>query len=162
MATFKDQLVAAFDRYVEEVDSEPTSLHDVADWALAQGLYRPSPKDVRKMCREALAESLRQEKRWDGKRWYRAKQTYRSSIGGVQLSLWADIDKNASFGFMQKSVSQQRKAIVDDAYSLKMVVDHFNENHEPKEQLSLVLDFKEDVAELEAARREDDKGKGAA
>src|SRR3954471_4165827 len=104
MATRNIQLTNILDRYIDEVDSEPTSLDDVVDWALGQGLYRPEPRDIRKVFREALADSLRQEKRFDGKRWYRAKHSLRTNIGGVQLNLWADIDKNASLPFMEKSV----------------------------------------------------------
>jgi hypothetical protein len=72
MAAFNDQMVNILDRYIEEVNHEPTSLDDVADWALGLGLYRPGPRDIRKIFKQALAESLRAEKRFDGKRWYRA------------------------------------------------------------------------------------------
>ena len=118
MAKFSEQMQAIFDRYTEEVDSSPVSLDNVAAWAIEQGLYRPQPRDVVKLCREALAESLRQEKRIDAQgRKYRAKHSVRTNIGGVQLSLWADID-NAPRSFMEKSFSQRRKAIADDCLSL--------------------------------------------
>lgn len=114
---------AIFDRYTEEVDSSPVSLDNVAAWAIEQGLYRPQPRDVVKLCREALAESLRQEKRIDAQgRKYRAKHSVRTNIGGVQLSLWADID-NAPRSFMEKSFSQRRKAIADDCFQVKQDVD---------------------------------------
>jgi hypothetical protein len=106
--------------------------------------------------KETLAESLRQEKRFDGKRWYRAKRSVRTNIGGVQLNLWADVDKNASFGFMEKSVAQSRRAMVDDAFQLKMVVDHYNEANSGQKQLQLILDLTEDVAEMEAGGRNED------
>jgi len=157
MARRSTQLTNILDRYIDEVDSEPTALDDVVDWALAQGLFHPEPRDIRKIFKEALAESLRQEKRFDGKRWYRAKRCVRTNIGGVQLNLWADVDKNASFGFMEKSVAQSRRSMVDDAYQLKMVVDHYNEVHPEQKPLQLILDLTEDVAELEASSRPDDK-----
>jgi len=125
MAKFSEQMQAIFDRYTEEVDSSPVSLDNVAAWAIEQGLYRPQPRDVVKLCREALAESLRQEKRIDAQgRKYRAKHSVRTNIGGVQLSLWADID-NAPRSFMEKSFSQRRKAIADDCFQVKQDVDHF-------------------------------------
>src|SRR4051812_28199886 len=99
MSMHDDQMVKILDRYIEEVSSEPTSLDDVVDWAMTQRLYNPSPRDIRKIFRQELAESIRKQKRFDGKRWYRAKHAVRTNIGGVQLSLWADIDKNASLGF---------------------------------------------------------------
>jgi hypothetical protein len=161
MATKNIQLTNILDRYIDEVDSEPTALDDVVDWALTQGLYKPEPRDIRKVFKEALAESLRQEKRFDGKRWYRAKRSVRTNIGGVQLNLWADVDKNASFGFMEKSVGQSRRAMVDDAYQLKMVVDHYNEANPGQKQIQLILDLTEDVAEMEAGGNPEEDGMAA-
>lgn len=146
---------AIFDRYSEEVDSSPVSLDNVAAWAIEQGLYRPQPRDVVKLCREALAESLRQEKRIDAQgRKYRAKHSVRTNIGGVQLSLWADID-NAPRSFMEKSFSQRRKAIADDCFQVKQDVDHFNDENPTELPIQIVLDFTDDVAEMEAAARHD-------
>lgn len=155
MAKFSEQMQAIFDRYTEEVDSSPVSLDNVAAWAIEQGLYRPYPRDVVKLCREALAESLRQEKRIDAKgRKYRAKHSVRTNIGGVQLSLWADID-NAPRSFMEKSFSQRRKAIADDCFQVKQDVDHFNDENPTELPIQIVLDFTDDVAEMEAAARHD-------
>lgn len=146
---------AIFDRYTEEVDSSTVSLDNVAAWAIEQGLYRPQPRDVVKLCREALAESLRQEKRIDAQgRKYRAKHSVRTNIGGVQLSLWADID-NAPRSFMEKSFSQRRKAIADDCFQVKQDVDHFNDENPTELPIQIVLDFTDDVAEMEAAARHD-------
>lgn len=146
---------AIFDRYTEEVDSSPVSLDNVAAWAIEQGLYRPQPRDVVKLCREALAESLRQKKRIDAQgRKYRAKHSVRTNIGGVQLSLWADID-NAPRSFMEKSFSQRRKAIADDCFQVKQDVDHFNDENPTELPIQIVLDFTDDVAEMEAAARHD-------
>jgi hypothetical protein len=162
MSAFNDQMAQILDRYIEEVSDEPTSLDDVVEWALSQRLYSPSPRDVRKIFRQELAESIRKQKRFDGKRWYRAKHAVRTNIGGVQLSLWADIDKNASLGFMEKTVAQQRRSMVGAAFQLKMVVDHYNEANAEQRQIQLILDLTEDVAELEASPRGDDSGEEAA
>ena len=155
MAKFSEQMQAIFDRYTEEVDSSPVSLDNVAAWAIELGLYRPQPRDVVKLCREALAESLRQEKRVDAQgRKYRAKHSVRTNIGGVQMSLWADID-NAPRSFMEKSFSQRRKAIADDCFQVKQDVDHFNYENPTELPIQIVLDFTDDVAEMEAAARHD-------
>jgi len=153
MATYKDQMVGILDRYIEEVSSEPTTLDDVFDWAIARGLYHPEPRDIRKIFKESLAESLREEKRFDGKRWYRAKASVRKNIGGIQLSLWADVDKNASLSFMEKSTAQSRRGIVGTAFQLKMTVDHYNEANPLQPPIQLVLDLTDDVAEREALGR---------
>jgi hypothetical protein len=155
MATFSEQMQAIFDRYTVEVDSSPVSLDNVASWAIERGLYRPAPRDVVKLCREALAESLRQEKRTDSKgRRYRAKHSVRTNVGGLQLSLWADID-NAPRSFMEKSFGQRRKAIADDCFQVKQDVDHFNDENTDEAPIQIVLDFTDDVAEMEAAEQQD-------
>lgn len=150
MATKNEQAVEILDRYISEVNPDPVSLDEVAEWALEQGLFRPEPRDIRKVCRDAIADGARSQKRFDGKRWYRAKHSVRTNIGGVQLSLWADIDKNASHGFMEKSIGQRRRSIVDDCFQMKMDADHFNEANPGFEPIQPVLDFTEDVAEREA------------
>lgn len=157
MPRYRDQMINLMNRYIEEVDPDPTGLDGVMDWALREGLYTPEPRDIRKIFREALADSLRQEKRFDGKRWYRAKHSMRTSIGGVQLNLWADIDKNASLPFMEKSVGQRRRGMVNDAFQLKQDVDHYNEANPDQRQIPLVLDLTDDVAEMEAAGSEGDE-----
>lgn len=150
MATRNEQFADILDRYLDEVNSEPVSLDEVAEWAINEGLFRPEPRDLKKICRDAIAQGARAQKRFDGKRWYRAKHSVRSNVGGIQLSLWADIDKNASHGFMEKSIGQRRQSIVDDCFQMKMDADHFNEAHPDKEPIQPVLDFTDDVAEREA------------
>jgi hypothetical protein len=150
MATRNEQSADILDRYLNEVNAEPVSLDEVAEWALNEGLFRPEPRDLKKICRDAIAQGARAQKRFDGKRWYRAKHSLRTNIGGIQLSLWADIDKNASHGFMEKSIGQRRRSIVDDCFQMKMDADHFNEANPEFEPIQPVLDFSEDVDEREA------------
>lgn len=157
MATRKEQGADILDRYLDEVTADPVSLDEVAEWALDKGLFRPGPVDLRKMCRDLIAEGARSQKRFDGKRWYRAKHSLRSNVGGVQLNLWADIDKNASHSFMSKSIAQRRKSIADDCFSMKMDADHYSEAHPDEPPIQPVLDFTEDVAEREAWERDERK-----
>ncbi|MEE9312681.1 MAG: hypothetical protein V3V10_09760, partial [Planctomycetota bacterium] len=147
MATRNEQSADILDRYLNEVNAEPVSLDEVAEWALNEGLFRPEPRDLKKICRDAIAQGARAQKRFDGKRWYRAKHSLRTNVGGIQLSLWADIDKNASHGFMEKSIGQRRRSIVDDCFQMKMDADHFNEANPEFEPIQPVLDFSEDVDE---------------
>ncbi len=157
MATYNEQLQNIFDRYTSEVEPGPVTLDTVASWAVTQGLFAPAPRDVVKLCRDALADSLRQEKRTDSEgRKYRAKHSVREYVGGVQLSLWADID-TAPRAFMAKSFGQRRKSIVDDCFQIKQDVDHFNDLHRSEPPIQMILSFIDDVAELEAAQREEGK-----
>lgn len=161
MATRNDIMAEVLDRYLNEVNSDPFSLDEVSDWALRQGLFVPPPQDVHKMCREALAAAARSQKRWDGKRWYRAKHSVRTNIGGVQLSLWADIDRNASRSFMEKSIAQRRRGVVDDCFQMKMDVDHYNEKNSHQPNIQLIIDFTEDIDEREASERKKHSGEAA-
>lgn len=165
MAKYGPQMIGIFERYSQEVDSDPTDLVPVAEWAVANGLYHPIPRDVARLCREDLAESLRQHKRVDSKgRKYRAKRSVRQNIGGVQLNLWADAD-TAPRSFMEKSFSQGRKGVVDDMFQLKMDHDHYNDAHADEPPIPLIYDLTDDMAEMEAARiagiSKDDEGEAA-
>lgn len=151
MATRREQGADILDRYLTEVTEDPVSLDEVAEWALSKGLFRPAPVDIRKLCRDLIAEGARSQKRFDGKRWYRAKHSVRTNVGGVQLNLWADIDKNASHSFMSKSIGQRRRSIADDCFSMKMDADHYSESNPDQPPIQPVLDFTDDVAEREAA-----------
>lgn len=160
MANFTEQMQGIFQAYVDEIGHEPVALDLVAEWAVGKGLYHPAPKSVVKLCREALADSLRQEKRLDAAgRWYRSKHPVRTSAGGVQLTLWADID-TAPRIHMEQSFAQRRRSIVDDCFQVKQDVDHFNEYRAGERPIQMILDFSEDVAELEAARDAEDSVKG--
>lgn len=161
MATFTQQMIEVFDRYAAEVDASPTPLEDVAQWAVLNGLYKPNQKTVVQMCRDDMADALRQDKRTDKEgRTYRAKLSVRTSIGGVQLSLWADADL-APRSFVEKAFNQTRRGIANDCFQLKQNVDHFNFARGVENPIQLVLDFTDDVAELEAGR-DADKGDEAA
>ena len=152
MANYNEQMQAIFERYTNEMGTEPVSLDFVAEWAVAHDLFFPSPRSVLKLCREALAESLRQEKRVDSAgRIYRAKHSTRSSVGGVQLTLWADID-SAPRSFMEQSFAQRRRGIAADCFQVKQDVDHFNADRSAEYPIQMILDFTDDVAEMEAAR----------
>lgn len=151
MATFTQQMINVFDRYAAEVDPSPTPLEDVAEWAVTKGLYRPNLRTLVQLCRDDMADALRQDKRVDAQgRTYRAKISVRQWVGGTQLSLWADADLAPRL-FVEKSVNQRRRQIASDCYQLKQDVDHFNFARGGDEPIQLPLDFADDVAELEAA-----------
>ena len=155
MANFTQQMIDVFDRYAAEVDALPAPLEDVAQWAVMNGLYRPNLKTVVQLCRDDMANALRQDKRIDEEgRTYRAKLAVRTSIGGMQLSLWADADL-APRSFIERSFDQQRRQIAGVCYQLKQSVDHFNFARGGDNPMQLVLDFTDDVAELEASKGAD-------
>jgi hypothetical protein len=152
LANYAEQMQAIFEQYTSEMGTNPVSLDMVAEWAVREGLFFPAARSVVKLCREALAESLRQEKRTDGEgRVYRAKHSTRTSVGGVQLTLWADID-TAPRSFMEQSFAQRRKGIAADCFQIKQDVDHFNAERSAGAPIQMILDFTDDVAEMEASK----------
>lgn len=56
---------------------------------------------------------------------------------------------------MSLAFSQRRQQIVGDCHQLKTDVDSFNENREPDRPIQMLLDFTEDVAEIEAVEADD-------
>lgn len=148
-----------FDRYLAQREGEPVSLDAVAEWAVSERLFFPEPRSVVKLCRDALAESLRSQKRVDEDgREYRAMISVRENVGGAQLTLWADLD-TAPKSFVKKAFAQRRRSIVDDCYQVKQAVDHYNVTRAAGDNIQMVLNFEEDVAELEATRDQDSKRK---
>lgn len=68
--------------------------------------------------------------------------------------MWADID-TAPRSFLEKSFGQRRKSIADDCFQIKQDVDHFNDEHPDEDPIQMIIDFMDDVAEMEAAVRQD-------
>jgi hypothetical protein len=148
MANYNQQMQDLFRRYQTEVSSDPVDLRQVAAWAVREKLWEPRISDVHARFAEDMATALREEFRTDkaGRR-YRAKHAVRSSCDGKQYSFWADID-SAPRSHMEKAFAQRRRQIVQDCHQLKLDHDHFNEAHPEEKQLSLILDFTDDVAEM--------------
>jgi len=154
--SYKENMQSLWEQYAAEHGEEPSSIGECFEWATRQGLWRPKPVDVAKVFQREMADALRQKMRTDASgRTYRAMQCVRESKGGIQLSLWGDIDI-VSRDFMEKAAQQRRKGLVDDGYKLKKDVDHFNEYRSPDQPIQLVLDVTEDVAEREVMDMGDD------
>ncbi|MHC8494525.1 hypothetical protein ACTU44_17675 [Thalassospira sp. SM2505] len=150
--TYKEQLRKIWRQYEVENGEEPHTVRECFDWAVERGLWAPRPQDIAKIFGREMSEALRQEIRVDEQgRHYRAKHCVRENRGGVQLALWNDIDR-APRSFMEKSFQQRRQGIVRDSYQLKMDVDHFNDSRSKGNPIQLILNFEDDVAEIEAEK----------
>jgi len=157
MATYDDQLVAMWEEYEASTEQELNDPDHFADWAISSGRWTPRPKDIRKQLRADLTDALRNVLRTDPDGiTYRAKRCVKIADEGIEMSLWFDTDK-ATRSVMQKSVAQQRKGLVDNAFRLKCDVDHFNTASSPENPIQLVLDLTDDVAELEVVERQKPK-----
>ncbi|MBK9004011.1 MAG: hypothetical protein IPM41_09170 [Sphingomonadales bacterium] len=153
MASYPQQMQDIFKKYQEEVSADPVDLKVVGAWAIANRLWHPRPIDIQSRFARDMADALREEYRID-----KSGRRYRSKLAvtdGRQGSLWGDIDTSPR-KHVEKNVAQRRKQVVGDCYQLQIDVDHYNENHPDGEQLRLILDFSDDVAERKIADGIDD------
>lgn len=143
------QLQKIYRDYEKAGNPVPASTREVAAWAVNSGLWRPRPADLISRCTQDLSKALREVYRTDkqGRR-YRAMHSFKSSRNGKQLNLWADIDL-APRKQMQKAFAHRRKQIVSDCYHLRTDVDHYNYVRKDEEPIQLILDFTDDVAEMQ-------------
>jgi len=151
MTTYTQQLQDIFNDYEKAGMPMPATAKNVAAWAISNNRWKPKPADVIAQCAGDLAKALRDEYRTDkyGRR-YRAKHAvrFKSEDDGKQHSFWADID-TAPRDHMQSAFAQRRKQVVGDCYQLKTDVDCYNDKNQKEEPINLILDFTEDVKEIQ-------------
>jgi hypothetical protein len=152
MATFSEQTDQIYTAYEDDGQPTPASAREVAAWAIKRGLLKPPPADIVDICAEMLSRGWREVYRTDrqGRR-YRAKHAVRMLRGGVQLTLWADIE-TAPRSHMEMAFAQRRQQVVGDCIQLKRDVDAYNDAHADDAKLQLILDFTYDVEEAEMGR----------
>jgi len=155
----QEQLQQAFHLYQEAHDGVPHGTDVVVAWAVKNGILELPEIDPAALLAESMARALRSEYGTDPKtgRRYRKNHNVRISRGGVQFSLWAEME-TAPRDHMVAAFQQRRKQIVGDCVQLKADVDVYNSRNEDQHPIQVVLDFTDDVAEAEAA---DDIGDAA-
>ncbi len=163
MANYKEQVRQIWQRYREEVSTDPVELREVAYWAISKGLWKPRPVDLSASLANDLADALREETRTDTKgRRYRANIPVRTrGNNGLPLFVWGDID-DAPRPHVEKSVQQERRSIANDCYALAMKIDHYNDAHPDEEPLQGIFDFTDDVEEMKIEDGLDDDDEAAA
>ena len=148
MATYAEQLQKIWRLYEEAGMPTPATARDVAAWAIDRQLWEPRTADIISQCADDLARAFREEYRTDSRgRRYRTKHAVRITRGGIQYSLWADID-SAPRGHMERAFAQRRQQIVGDCHQLRIDVDVYNDGHSEDVPIQLILDFTRDVEEL--------------
>jgi hypothetical protein len=149
MSTYAEQMQHIWLAYERAGSPMPATTHDVARWAIANGLWKPQPADIIRRCASDLADALRQEYFTDDEgRRVRAKHAARVEQNGVQMVLWDDI-RTAPRKHMELAFKQRRQQIVSDCHQLKMDADSYNENHRYERPIQMVFDFTNDLMELE-------------
>jgi hypothetical protein len=135
--------------------SSAITAHDVAAWAIKKGLWQPRKIDLVNQLADELAKAWREEYRTDkyGRR-YRAKHARKEKADGKNLTLWADIDDdNAPRSHFEGAFAQRRRQIVGDCLQLKTDMDVYNDRHMDGEPIQIILDFTQDVEELQLLNR---------
>ncbi len=144
--------------YVERYKKERNAIgtvdpHEIAAWAYSEGLMKANPKTILDAIAADIAQVFREEHRVDkfGRR-YRVMHAAKQKIGEKQISLWADMDdKSVPREHFVKSFSQRRQQVVGDCFQLKTDVDVYNDKNKDCERIPLILDFTQDVEELQLA-----------
>lgn len=156
MATRSEHLQRLWHQYEKENGGMPASPREVVRWAMAKNLLVAPPVDVVGSLAEEMARALREEYRTDAQgRRYRLNHSVKITRDGVQGSLWAELE-TAPHEHMVKAFAERRRQIVGDCVQLKVDVDVYNENHRAPARplVQLVLNFEDDVAELQALARD--------
>lgn len=162
MAAYAEQMQRIFHEWEEEGNSVPVDLATVAEWAVRTGRWQMRPSDVLKRCAEDMGSALRQEYKTDetGKR-VRTLHAAKVKEGATQLTLWADID-SAPRKHLEAAFAQRRRQIVGDCHQLSNDVEYFNRVRSNEKPIQLLLDFSEDVEELQLLEENDNRDDQAA
>lgn len=154
MATYNEQLLLLWDEWMSQTNQVSGNPDDFVEWASAAGRFVLPLQDVKKAMRKQVAQVLRQAKRYDedGGFTYRAKQSVTLfDEEGIPTKHYFDTDKGGTTTLRQKSVRERREAIAHDVYRAVCDVERMNKVFPKDPQLSFVLEFADDVAELRAA-----------
>ncbi|MCA3591517.1 MAG: hypothetical protein IOC94_08390 [Methylocystis sp.] len=148
MATYTEQLQRVWREYEREHDHLPATSRDVVAWGVSKGHLSIPEIDPLDKLAEDMGRALREEYRTspDGMR-YRANHAVRISKGGVQYTFWADMD-HAPRSHMENAFAQRRKQIVGDCLQLRVDADVYNSSNAAQLPIQMVLDFRDDVAEI--------------
>lgn len=159
MANYTEQMQRIFHEWEEEGNPLPVDAATVAKWAVETNRWHMKPEAVIKKCAEDLSSALRQKYITDenGRR-VRTLHAAKVNTGGKQLTLWANID-SAPRKHIEAAFAQRRRQIVGDCHQLANDVDYFNRSRSDERPIQLVLDFTDDVEELQLL--EEDKSEAA-
>ena len=142
-----EQMQEIYRMYLAERGKVPVTMHEVADWAISYGHWKPQPSDMVSKCAEELSRALRNEYFTDpqGRR-VRAKHAATVRENQETFTYWDDI-RTASRDHMELAFQQRRVAIVADCCQLNTDVESFNQNHNKGEPIQMFWDFTYDIEE---------------
>lgn len=157
MSAYSNEVKTYIERYKTEVRNDGLiDPQELAAWAYNNGLPKPNVRQVIDLIASDIAQVFREEYRTskDGLR-YRAKHAVKERRDGKTASLWADMDdEQAPRSHFVKSFAQRRVQIVGDCFQLKTDVDVYNGKSGNQTPINLVLNFTNDVEELQLTKRD--------
>lgn len=148
--TYSDAMLDIVHRYLQDGGTEPIDLDDLARYAIKNDLWTKHGSTLVQMCKRDLSRALREQFHTDpqGRQVRTFHATKLHSAGGEQQVFWADL-RTAPPEHVELAFQQRRSQIVGDCRQLKLDVDSYNENNVHSGSYQLLLDFTDDVAELE-------------
>jgi hypothetical protein len=153
LPTKNERLQDAWRSFESKNNYLPNSARQAVEWAVAQGILTLPSIDPYDVLAGEMANALREEYATDAQgRRYRVNHAVRITKSGVQYTFWAMLGY-APYSHMEKAFAQRREQIVGDCHQLKTDVDVYNDMNLGKQQeIQMVLDFTDDVAERQLAR----------
>jgi hypothetical protein len=152
MPSYTKQMQKIVAEYRTSGETWPTASKTIAAWAIRTGRWELPDSAALNKCAEDLASAMREEYFVDvrGKRVRRLHPAQKRISTGEQLTIWDDM-RTAPHEHMYLSFQQNRRKIFWDCHSLKEAVDSYNFVHTPAEQIEMIYDFTNDLAEHEAS-----------
>ena len=125
--------------------------HEIAAWAYENGLHKPNVKTIIDAIAADIAQFFREQYRVaPSGMHYRAMHAVKNKVGNKTAWLWADMDDpNAKREHFVRSFADRRRQIVGDCVQLKTDVDVYNEKNSTMPKIQMIMDFTEDVKELQ-------------
>lgn len=150
-SSYKEQLQRLVNEYIKAGQPWPAKSRAIARWAIENNQWKPCNVSIQKMCARDISSAMRDEYHTDAQgRRVRTKHAakFPGEEPGEGMTLWGDIITSPR-EFLERAFSQRRSQIVGDCSQLKTDVDSFNDNRAANDPIELLLDFSDDVAELE-------------
>jgi hypothetical protein len=151
MSEYTRQLQKIVVEYQHSGQPWPARSADIARWAIRNRQFDIQTPTLEKICAREISQAMREEYITDSKgRRVRAKHPAKAKRDGEQIMLWDDI-RTASRAHMEIAFQLRRKHIVAECRQVKADVDSYNDANPSEQPIQMVMDFTEDVEELEAA-----------
>jgi hypothetical protein len=139
----REQLLRIKNKYREAHGCEPASAREMADWAVAEGMYKLRPYAAEAQLAAELADAMRVEYITDD---HGRRVRVNHAIPKAQGSLWDEI-RTISRPDMKLSVAQKRIGIAGEAKQIQRDLNYFNELHADEAPLQASFNFNEDLAD---------------